>query len=90
VPLSAAAVGGASVSVETIIDAPRITGIKVDGAVVRVTVAGMSPAATYKLVTCAKPGDVGRALDARAKDGAFEFAKPAGTFFKVVGTRNFR
>ena len=90
VALAATAVGGAAITAETIIDAPQITGIKVEGATVKVTVAGMSPAATYKVVTCTKPGDVGKTLDAKAKGDTFEFSKPAGSFFKVIGTRNFK
>ena len=31
----------------------------------------------------------GKTLDAKAKDGTFEFKKPEGSFFKVIGTRNF-
>jgi hypothetical protein len=89
VALAATAVGGAAVTTETIIDAPKITSIKVEGATVKVTVAGMSPAATYKVVTCTKPGEAGKTLDAKAKDGTFEFKKPEGSFFKVIGTRNF-
>ena len=89
VAVAAAAVGGASVAVESIVDKPQITGIAVNAATIKVSVAGMMPGVTYKVVTCAKPGDQGEELDATAKDGEFEFAKPEGTFFKVIGTRAF-
>ena len=33
---------------------------------------------------------LGKTLDAKAKGDTFEFSKPAGSFFKVIGTRNFK
>lgn len=87
--VAATAVGGASVTAESIIDVPKITGIKVDGATIKVTVAGMSPVATYKVVAGEKPGEIKTQLDAKAKGDTFEFAKPEGQFFKVIGVRNF-
>ncbi len=88
--LAATAVGGAAVTAQTLVAEPAITGIKVDGAKVTVTVAGMSPIATYQVVTGMTPGKVGTKLDAKSKGDTFEFAKPEGQFFKVIGTRNFK
>ena len=53
-------------------------------------VSGMSPIATYKVVTGAKPGQISEKIDATVKGDTFEFAKPEGGFFKVIGTRNFK
>jgi len=84
------AVGGAVVQTATVIDAPVITSLKVEGATVRVTVAGMSPIATYQVVTGDRPGALAKPVDAKADGNSFEFAKPeGGNFFKVLGTRNF-
>ncbi len=88
--LAATAVGGATVATETIVDVPTITGIKIEGAKVTVKVSGMSPIATYKVVTGAKPGQISEKIDATVKGDTFEFAKPEGAFFKVIGTRNFK
>lgn len=90
VKLAAAAIGGAAVTAETLVDDPVITGIKVDGAKVSVKVAGMAPIATYKVVAGLNPGEVGQKIEAKAAGDTFEFAKPEGTFFKVIGTRNFK
>lgn len=87
--IAASAVGGAAVTAESIIDVPKITGIKIDGAKIKVTVAGMSPVATYKVVAGDRPGEINKQLDAEAKGDTFEFAKPKGQFFKVIGVRNF-
>ncbi len=85
---AATAVGGAAVMAETIIDVPKITGLKVEGAKIQVTVAGMSPVATYKVYTGAQPGKLEKMVEAEAKDGTFTFDKPEGQFFKIIGTRN--
>lgn len=87
--VAATAVGGAAVMAETIIDTPKITGLKVEGAKIQVTVAGMSPVATYKVYTGSQPGRLETEVAAEAKDGTFTFDKPEGQFFKIIGTRNF-
>ncbi len=87
--LAATAAGGATVTEQTLVAEPAITGIKVDGAKITITVAGMSPIATYQVAAGLAPGQMGTKLDAKAKGDTFEFAKPEGRFFKVVGTRNF-
>lgn len=88
--LDASAIAGATVTKETIVDVPTIKSIKVNGATVTVKVDGMSPIATYKVVTGDRPGAVARELDAQANGDTFEFPKPEGCFFKVIGTRNFK
>lgn len=88
--LAATAIGGATITAESIVDTPKITSIKVDGAKVTVQVGGMSPIATYKVVAGKKPGAADTQLDAKANGDTFEFTKPEGQFFKVIGTRNFK
>ena len=88
--LSASAVAGAVVNTEAIVDVPRITAMKMDGVKITLVVDGLSPIATYKVVTGTKPGQFSLELNAKAKDGTFEFTKPEGSFFKVIGTRNFK
>jgi len=88
--LAATAVAGATITTESVVDVPTIKSIKIDGAKVTVKVGGMSPIATYKVVTGVKPGAVGQQLDAKANGDTFEFTKPEGQFFKVIGTRNFK
>ena len=88
--VAATAMGGAAITAETLVADPTITSIKIEGATVKVSVAGMSPIATYQVVTGLKPGAVGQKVDAKAKGDTFEFAKPEGQFFKVIGTRNFK
>ena len=89
-PLAAAAVNGAQIATQTLVDAPVITGIKVAGAKVKVTVAGLSPIATYKVVAGDSPAVVGTEVEAKVEGDTFEFAKPQGKFFKIVGARNFK
>ncbi len=88
--VAATVVGGAAVEAVTIIDVPKITGLKVAGAKIQVTVAGMSPVATYKVYTGSQPGKLETEVAAEAQDGTFTFEKPEGQFFKIIGTRNFK
>lgn len=88
--VAATAVGGASVTAQTLVADPTITGIEIKGATVKVSVAGMSPIATYQVVTGGEPGSVVQKIDVKAKENTFEFTKPEGRFFKIIGTRNFK
>lgn len=83
------AVGGVVVKTETVVDVPRITGVKIGNATVKVTVSGMSPTVTYKVFAGETPDAVATPVEAQADGDTFEFAKPKGQFFKVIGTRNF-
>ena len=49
--LPAASATGSAVQVASVIDNPTITAIKVDGANIKLTVANLSPAANYQVVT---------------------------------------
>ncbi len=82
---SATTVG--SVAVAAVIDRPAITAIKVDGANIVLTVAGLSPAADYKVYTGAGPAGVSKKVEAEASGNTFTVSKDAGQFFKVIGTR---
>ena len=84
----AAPQGGVSVGQYVQVDSPKITGIKMVGAKVQITVAGMLPVAEYKVVTGAKPGELATEIPAKAEGDTFTFDKPAGAFFKVIGVRN--
>ena len=81
-------VEGGSVAVASVIDQPAITAIKVDGADVKLTVSGLSPAASYKVLTGAGPSCVSVEVnDATQNGNEFTVRKDAGQFFKIVGTR---
>lgn len=88
--VAATAMGGAVITEQTLVADPLITSIKIEGGTVKVSVAGLSPIATYQVVTGEKPGAVAQKVDAKVKGNTFEFAKPEGQFFKVIGTRNFK
>ena len=69
------------------VDAPTITGIKVDGAKITVTASGLSPVANYWIVKGSEPGAVKTPIS-NAKfdaDGKCTFDKPAEAFFKIEG-----
>lgn len=88
--LAASAVDGASVGVALEVAAPAITSVKVAGGRVTITVGGMSPAATYSVVSGTDVKDLSRTVPAEAKGDTFEFdADKGGRFFKVRGQKNF-
>ena len=85
------AVGGASVATLAEVDAPVITAIKPNGMKITISASGLSPVATYKVVTGTQLDKVSTEINATADEkGDFTFEKPEnGTFFKVIGVRNF-
>lgn len=92
---NALTVGGA-IAVDTFreIASPTIAAMKVDGATITVKVEGTDPTAAYQIVsgeTVKAVGDAtAREVVAEVKDGEATFDKAkAGSFFKVIGQRNF-
>ena len=85
--LPAAPAGGSQVKVLSVIDNPTITAIKVDGANIKLTVAGLSPAANYKVVTGTDVANVSTEVPATVDGSTFTVSKDDGKFFKVIGTR---
>ena len=85
------AVGGASIATLAEVDAPVITAIKPNGTKITISASGLSPVATYKVVTGTQLDKVSTEINATADEkGDFTFDKPEnGTFFKVIGVRNF-
>ena len=85
------AVGGASIATLAQVDAPVITAIKPNGTKITISASGLSPVATYKVVTGTALNNVSTEINATADEkGEFTFEKPEnGTFFKVIGVRNF-
>ena len=85
------AVGGASIATLAQVDAPVITAIKPNGTKITISTSGLSPVATYKVVTGTELDKVSTEINATADEkGDFTFDKPEnGTFFKVIGVRNF-
>ena len=84
------AVSLGKVGVQSEIQAPKITSIRIEGANVTLEVEGMSPAADYFVVPGSAPGAFAPALDAKVEGEAFKFEKPAdAAFFKVIGVRRF-
>lgn len=87
---------GDAIAVNTFreIAAPTIAAMKIDGAYITVTVEGTDPTAVYKIVagkTVNAVGDAKARMDvADVKNGKATFKKSeSGTFFKVIGKRNF-
>lgn len=88
--ITGTAVNGAAVGVKVEVAAPTIAAMKVEAGKVSIKVDGMSPVATYKIVTGSEVKDLGVVLPAKAEGDTFEFDAPSGgQFFKVVGERNF-
>ena len=89
--MATTAVGGASVATLAEVDAPVITAIKPNGTKITISASGLSPVATYKVVTGTQLDKVSTEINATADEkGDFTFEKPEnGTFFKVIGVRNF-
>ena len=92
---NALTVGGA-IAVDTFreIAAPTIAAMKIDGAVITVKVEGTDPTAAYQVVAGQTVNAVGdataRKVVADVKNGEATFNKSeSGTFFKVIGKRNF-
>ena len=92
---NALTVGGA-IRVDTFreIAAPTIAAMKVDGAKITVNVEGTDPTAAYQIVAGQTVNAVGdataRKVVAEVKNGEATFNKSeSGTFFKVIGKRNF-
>ena len=85
------AVGGAAIATLSEVDAPVITAIQPNGTKITISASGLSPVATYKVVTGTQLGKVSTEVNATADEkGDFTFEKPEnGTFFKVIGVRNF-
>ena len=85
------AAGGASVATLAEVDAPVITAIKPNGTKITISASGLSPVATYKVVTGTQLDKVSTEINATADEkGDFTFDKPEnGMFFKVIGVRNF-
>jgi len=80
--------GGATIAAYATVDNPTISAMKVTGAKVTITVAGMSPTVDYKVFTAPEPAGFSTKIDAEAAGDTFTFDKPAdGKFFKVIGTR---
>ena len=76
------------------IAAPTIAAMKVDGAVITVKVEGTDPTAAYQVVAGQTVNAVGdataRKVVADVKNGEATFNKSeSGSFFKVIGQRNF-
>ena len=92
---NALTVGGA-ILVDTFreIAAPTIAAMKIDGAKITVNVEGTDPTAAYQIVAGESVNAVGdataRKVVADVKNGEATFNKSeSGTFFKVIGKRNF-
>lgn len=92
---NALTVGGA-IAVNTFreIAAPTIAAMKVDGAFITVKVEGTDPTAAYQIVAGETVNAVGdataRKVVAEVKNGEATFDKSeSGSFFKVIGQRNF-
>ncbi|MCQ2391810.1 MAG: hypothetical protein MJ240_10335 [Kiritimatiellae bacterium] len=82
-------VEGGSATALSVIDKPAITAIKVEGAKVKLTVSGLSPAADYTVVAGSDPTGV-TTLKATTIEGNTLTVDAAGAkFFKVLGTRKF-
>jgi len=87
--LPAAPANGSQVQDLSVIDNPTITAIKVDGANIKLTVADLSPAADYKVLTgtdVANP-NLFTEVPATIDGSTFTVSKDAGKFFKVKGMR---
>ena len=84
--LPAAAASGA-VTALSVIDQPKITAIKVDGANIKLTVADLSPAADYQVTTGTDVANVSEPVASTVDGSTFTVSKDAGKFFKVIGTR---
>ena len=87
---------GNAIRVDTFreIAAPTIAAMKIDGADITVTVEGTDPTAAYQVVAGQTVNAVGdataRKVVADVKNGEATFDKSeSGTFFKVIGKRNF-
>jgi len=85
--LPAASATGSAVQVASVIDNPKITAIKVDGANIKLTVANLSPAANYQVVTGAGVSGVSKPVAATVDGSTFTVSKDEGQFFKIIGTR---
>ena len=85
--LPAAPNGCGAVQVASVIDQPKITAIKVEGANIKLTVADLSPAANYQVVTGTGVSGVSTPVAATVEGSTFTVSKDAGQFFKVIGTR---
>ena len=89
---SAGAVRLGEVGVYTEIESPVITGIKIEGATIKLEVKGMSEAADYFVVPGSAPGAFAPAMNAKADAEGFTFEKPKdgpAAFYKVIGVRKF-
>ena len=84
--LPAAAASGA-VTALSVIDQPKITAIKIDGANIKLTVADLSPAADYQVTTGTDVANVSEPVASTVDGSTFTVSKDAGKFFKVIGTR---
>ena len=85
--LPAAPATGSAVAVASVIDNPAITAIKVDGANIKLTVAGLSPAADYKVLAGTGVANLSTEVPATVEGSTFTVSKDAGQFFKVKGVR---
>ena len=85
--LPAAPVGGSAVAALSVIDNPTITAIKVEGANIKLTVADLSPAADYKVLTGTGVANLSTEVPATVEGSTFTVSKDAGQFFKVKGFR---
>ena len=83
-------VDGGRVSIESVVDQPSITAIKVDGADIVLTVSGLSPAVGYRVLSGAGPSGVSTEVESTRSGDTFTVSKDAGRFFKVVGTRTIK
>lgn len=88
--LAANKVNGAAVGVALEIDSPTITAMKMENGKVTITVNGMSPAATYKVVSGTDIKSLSTEVDAQQNGDTFTISPTDGSkFFKVKGTKNF-
>lgn len=88
--LAATAVDGASVGVALEVESPTIASMKVANGKVTITVKGMSPAATYTVVSGTQIKDLSTEVPAKRDGDVFEVdADQAGAFFKIKGQKNF-
>lgn len=89
--MAANKVDGAAVGVALEVESPTIASMKIENGQVKITVSGMSPAATYKIVSGTDIKNL--STDVKAQQNGDEFTidagAAAGAFFKVKGTKNF-
>ena len=88
--MAANKVDGAAVGVALEVESPTIASMKIENGQVKITVSGMSPAATYKIVSGTDVKKLDSVVPAQQNGDEFTIdAGAAGSFFKVTGQKNF-